>query len=267
MFRFVVCVTLFASGAAISAPIPKGLGPPPILVVLKPDKHSRIFLCDAEGKNPKALTEETSNASYPAWSPDGTKIAFSSDRTGVMNVYVMDADGSNVKALTAGKLASRVPAWSPDGKSLLFCRAARVGQEICSVPAAGGEVKVIDCGGDGWDPAWSPDGKKIAFVSFRAGNGYRLYVMDADGGNVTKLTENANPIGLAYPEWSPDGKNIAFADLKEGSIHIFTVNPDGKNLKQVTTETAGNSTRTGRPTARKSSSSIPSRSRSATSPR
>jgi Tol biopolymer transport system component len=101
------------------------------------------------------------------------------------------------------------------------------------VDATGGEAKQLG-DGDGWDPAWSPDGKKIAFTSFRDGDGFRLYVMDADGGNVKKLTDNANPNGFVYPAWSPDSKKIAWSDSTDDGLDIFVVDADGKNSKRLT---------------------------------
>ena len=132
----------------------------------------------ADGTNRKELTDAESNASYPAWSPDGKRIAFSSDRDGgVFHLFVMDADGGNVKQLTKGPLQCRVPSWTPEGTTIVFCRATNFGgSEICTVAATGGAPTPLQSG-DGWDPAVAPDGKSIAFVSTRDGGGFRLYTM------------------------------------------------------------------------------------------
>src|SRR2546421_9929231 len=65
---------------------------------------------------------------------------------------------------------------------------------------------------DGWNPAWSPDGKQILFTSRRDGDGFRIYLMDADGSNVKQLT-SANPYGSVYPCFSPDGKKMRLHGL------------------------------------------------------
>ena len=82
------------------------------------------------------------------------------------------------------------------------------------------------------DPSWSPDGKRIAFTSTRAGDGFRLFAMDADGKNVTPITTEGNNNGFVYPAWSPDGKKVAYAHPAAGGLELFVVGIDGKNNKQ-----------------------------------
>jgi TolB protein len=89
--------------------------------------------------------------------------------------------------------------------------------------------------GDCWDPAWSPDGKKFLFTSLRGPNGgFRLYVMDADGGNLKQLTTSRNTLGFVYPSWSPDGKKIAWGEWVGQGLEIYVADPDGKNAKPLT---------------------------------
>jgi TolB protein len=230
-----VALVLAAGCAAVSlyaAPVP-GDVKPPLLVVSNRSGSPNIFLVQNDGSGAKNLTENSSINSYPTWSPDGKKVAFASDRDGTMNVYVMDADGKNVKALTSGGEVSRVPTWSGDGKSIAFCRATPDGSKIFVAPADGGEAKAVG-DGDGWDPAFSPDGKKIAFASLRGGNGFRVYVMDADGGNLKEISTSSNPHGYVYPAWSPDGKKLAWSDSTGDSLEIYVGDADGKNIKQLT---------------------------------
>jgi TolB protein len=230
-----LALVLAAGCAAVSlsaAPVP-GDVKPPLLVVSNRSGSPNIFLVQNDGSGAKNLTENSSVNSYPAWSPDGKKIAFASDRDGTMNVFVMDADGKNVKALTTGGEVSRVPTWSGDGKSIAFCRATPDGSKIFVAPADGGEAKAVG-DGDGWDPAFSPDGKKIAFTSLRGGNGFRVYVMDADGGNLKEISTSSNPHGYVYPAWSPDGKKLVWSDSTGDNLELFVGDADGKNIKQLT---------------------------------
>jgi TolB protein len=229
-----VAVAALAAAAAATAPVPAAKKPQWLIVSARTGS-ANIFLHTEGDADPVNLTDDQSNNSYPAWSPDGKRIAFCSDRDGAYHVFVMDADGKNVKQLTKGDLACRVPSWTADGKTIAFCRYTAAGSsEVCTVPAAGGDPTPVDCGGDAWDPVFSPDGKRIAFVSYRDGNGFRLYVMDADGKNVTKLTDDGNPIGFGYPAWSPDGKTIAYGHGDGNGVDVYTVGADGKDRKQLT---------------------------------
>lgn len=225
---------LTASALAVpAAPVPKG-GKPQLLFVSARTGTPNIFVMDDDGKNEKNLTDSKSTNSYPAWAPDGSKIAFCSDRAGVNHVYVMDSDGKNVKPVTKGEQPCRVPTWSADGKTIAFCRARDGNQsDICTVSAAGGEAKVIQ--EDGWDPCFSPDGKRIAFVSYRDGDGFRLYSMAADGKDAKNLHPKGNNMGFGYPTWSPDGKKILWAHGSTTGLDLHTVDADGKNVEQLTT--------------------------------
>jgi len=125
----------------------------------------------------------------PAWSPDGTKIAFSSASGGYRwGICLMDPDGSDIVRLTDGLDWS--PAWSPDGKRIAFVRGKGGVGDIYVMDADGTNIIRLTSGPAKYaQPSWSPDGEKIAFVSDRD-KIFEVYVMDADGGNIRKLTDN-----------------------------------------------------------------------------
>jgi Tol biopolymer transport system component len=102
----------------------------------------------------------------PAWSPDGTRIAFSSERDGNAEIYVMKADGSGVTRLTNTKADDGDPSWSPDGKRIAFVSGRNGKAEIFTMNADGSDQKTLVSmdRGDAVDPRWSPDGATIAFV-------------------------------------------------------------------------------------------------------
>ena len=215
---------------------------------------------DDDGKNQRNLTNHPDSDVAPSWSPDGTRIAFMSNRDGHVpkggglpnfEIYVMDADGGNQQNLTNSPSDDRQPAWSPDGKRIAFTsdRDGNV-HPIHGWPTS--EIYVMDA--DGGNPqnltnnpnhdfhaAWSPDGKRIVFSSERDGHFIgdfeeitsEIYVMDADGGNLQRLTENR--VYDCCPSWSPDGKRIAFSSYGDNHLaDIYVMDADGGNQQKLT---------------------------------
>jgi Tol biopolymer transport system component len=125
----------------------------------------------------------------PAWSPDGGKIAFVSDRDRNREIYVADADGSSPRRLTDDLATDQFPAWSPDGSKIAFGTDRDGNEEIYVMSASDGSGQANLTADPATDryPAWSPDGTKIAFRSSRA-HSFDIFLMNADGSGVTRLT-------------------------------------------------------------------------------
>lgn len=197
------------------------------------------------GANPKRLTNNHVIELSPAWSPDGTQIAFlSGDEAN--QLWVMNADGSNALKLAASIALPHdtfiPPAWSPDGAEIAFSSNRDGNVEICVVGLDGANLRrLTNSDGEDWAPVWSSDGAKIAFMSNRDGN-FEIYSMDVGGANSMRLTNND---GVDFfPVWSPDSRKIAYSSVEEDSSgdrsrSIIVVDADGSNSTRLTDDDDG----------------------------
>ena len=133
-----------------------------------------IWRFRVDGSEPRQLTNDPGFDRAPVWSPDGTRIAFSSNRVGPqgsgVSIFLMNADGSNVAQITTAPTRDDQPSWSPDGSALTFFSKRDGNDEIYVVRLDGSPpVNVSNYVDSDINPEWSPDGRTIAFpVSFAA---------------------------------------------------------------------------------------------------
>jgi TolB protein len=191
-----------------------------------------VLAVDAGAKpSPKAADR------CPAWSPDGTQLAYSGNAGGSerSNLYVIRADGSHRVRLTRTAGVSYCPAWSPDGRRVAFTavRRGRVGLYV--IDADGRSERLLARDASPHDPAWSPDGERIAFTR-EIRNSSALFVIDADGSNERRLTRNPGRFDVD-PAWSPDGRTIVFASQSSANTadaDLFLIGADGRHERRLT---------------------------------
>jgi TolB protein len=174
----------------------------------------------------------------PVFSPDGTKLAFMSNRDGNNEIYVMNRDGSDVRRLTNNPAIDVTPTWSPTGTQIAFTSERTGTPQIYVIGADGAGLRKISSESYADRATWSPAPyNEIAFTA-RTGPGFDIKIQSIATGETRQITfgEGSNE----SPAWSPNGRHLAFVSTRAGRSQVFTVDRDGKNLRQLTKE--GNNT-------------------------
>jgi Tol biopolymer transport system component len=205
------------------------VAPARIAFVSNREGNYDIFTMNVDGSGLINLTSAVTDwERAPTWSPDGSKIAYS---TGLSHaIWVMNADGSG-KTNVSLTGTDGAAAWSPDGARIAFSRTRNFVTEVFSMNADGSDQTSLATGSD---PAWSPDGTQIAFIR----NG-TLFVMNADGTNQLRVTNPGTESDRAA-QWSPDGSRITFirSDPEDGDgfyvSNLWVTNADGTNPRKLT---------------------------------
>jgi TolB protein len=208
--------------------------------------------CDQSAVN---VTRHPADDWTPAWSPDGTRLAFSSIRAGNWEIFVVEvACMANSEScpdqttqLTADGNGNILPVYSPDAGRIAFSSKASGNWDIYTMTSQGSDLRQIttDPAND-LSPAWSPNGQQLAFETNRDGN-VEVYVMAADGSaarNISNFSQ-ANDHG---PTWSPDGQLLVFYANREGNWDIFSATlADETTLNLTNTPTRDEQTPAWRP--------------------
>lgn len=192
-----------------------------------------IWVVPSTGGTPTLIT---SPGAIPDWSPDGSQIIYN-----VLNnqfdIWLVPATGGTGTQLTFTESSEIMPDWSPDGSQIAFVLASSPGgnYDIYSCPVDSPGLLTQLTSGPELDshPAWSPDGNQIAFMSDRGGD-FDIWVIPASGGTATQLTFD----GGGAPTWSPDGSQIAFVSDRSGNADIWAMPVNGGAATQVTFDPA-----------------------------
>lgn len=211
-----------------------------------------IYTIREDGSGLERLTNDAAPlfATFPDWSPDGSELAFSSNRersTVGLDIWGMDANGANPTRLTDAPGQNGRAAWSHDGTRIAFTSTrdsnSTTVAEIWVMDADGGNQRALTSDGKfANSPSWSPDDSRIVFQSNRDGTD-QLYVMSSDGSGLTRLTNGA--WGDQEPSWSPDGSLIAFQSTRDATapvdnsdFEVYVMNADGSSPERLTDNSA-----------------------------
>ena len=173
------------------------------------------------------------DSAFPAWSPDGTRIAFQSKQDSpLFQVFLMNADGSNKRRLSDGNGFAGQPVWSPDGKMVAYVageqQVAGANRELYTVTVdteTPTPTMITDIGGSLSSPVWSPDGKSIACIQIISEREYKLLIMNMDGSNLRTLDEG---LIIRTPAFSPAGEAILYYTISSvgNDVNLYDLTAD-----------------------------------------
>lgn len=188
-------------------------------------KGARIGTVRLDGDDLRFITDPSIGGHSPAWSPDGSQIAFVS-----AGIYIVDANGKHLRRLTEGAYDAD-PRWSPDGADLVYWSLAQGdsyeqrNEVVYTVSSGGGAPTPITHGSS---PDWSPDGAQIALIRWRSCCGFGIKIVRGDGTRSQRLPQLGGRTIPRSAIWSPDGERIAFTFTcfgqgTGGGIGVFNV--------------------------------------------
>lgn len=199
----------------------------------KDSRKKRLAIMDYDGANLQYLTGDNTIVLAPRFSPDGSKILYTSYATGEPRIYVMDLNTGQTRVLDDQQgTMTFAPRFSPDGRTVVFSLERGGNTDLYTLDINSGQrtqltnTPSIDTG-----PSYSPDGSQIVFESDRSGT-QQIYTMPATGGPATRISFGAGR--YSTPVWSPRGDLIAFTKQNEGRFHIGVMRTDGSEERLLT---------------------------------
>jgi TolB protein len=216
----------------------KGIATSRVAFISSQTGAKELYVMDLDGAGAYALTKDHRISAGPAWSKDGTTLAYTSYAKGYPDVYIVKLalpGGTNTRTRIAFFPGTNTgPSFSPDGSKLALMLSKDGVPQIYVMPVMGGTPTRITRGqGTQTSPCWSPDGSKIVYDSDERGS-LQLYVIPSGGGDPERLVT-----GYSYsaePDWSPDGTKIAFTSRIAGQLQVSVYDLATKQTTQLTTD-------------------------------
>lgn len=192
----------------------------------------RLVVADSDGYGEQAVLTSTETIMSPAWSPDGSHLAYVTFEQGHAAVYVQSLLTNQRRVVVNYPGSNSAPAWSPDGKQMAVVLTRDGGSHIYLVKPDGSGLRRITFSGEiDTEPNFSPDGQFILFTSDRGGSP-QIYRLSVDGGRAERLTfEGGNNFS---PRYSPDGKSFTFSHLTGGTFYIAVQDFETHQMQMLT---------------------------------
>lgn len=191
-----------------------------------------LHIADADGANPQSALRSREPIISPAWSPEGTRLAYVSFETGKPVVYVHTVTSGERRAVANFRGSNSAPAWSPDGRTLAVTLTREGNSQVFLMNADGSNVRrLTQTTGIDTEPVFSPDGQWIYFTSDRGG-GPQIYKMPATGGTAQRVTFNGDY--NISPRLSPDGRLLAYVGRRSGRFQVMILDLAGGQETPIT---------------------------------
>ncbi len=201
------------------------------------DGNSDIYRVNGDGSGLANLTGSPSEDTQPVWSPNGTEIAFVSDRAITSTVYLLNIATLETQPLSSTLFAISSPTWSPDGKQIACIQEQNGNTDLLIVKRETGEITTLRQTLEGEEGvAWSPNGKQLAFAALDSTADIPnkdIFVINTDGsGTIVNLTNH--PADDTHPAWSPDGSRIAYQSERNGNTDVYVMQANGASQTRLT---------------------------------
>src|SRR5574343_1101084 len=180
-----------------------------------------LIVADADGQNPVPVFKYNHPIISPAWSPDGSKLAYVSFEKNKPVIFEQTLKTGARRAVASFRGSNSAPAWSPDGSRLVVALSREGGTQLYSIALATGQAtRITSTSGIDTEPAFSRDGQWLYFTSDRGGSP-QIYRMPANGGSAQRVTFDGNYNVTGRP--SPDGRSLAFITRRDGGFRVATL--------------------------------------------